>query len=155
MEHQTLVSIGEAARIAGVSSDTIRRWADTGRIPSTRTAGGHRRVPVSAVKPDDDELQRLPAKRTAPHLIIPSVSHIAVDWADWTPPDRLTDEKLADLANTIDGGPNAHGLIHDLLQVAQRCRDTINARVEDASNDDPEDITSNNGTLPPWTSRQN
>ena len=33
-----------AAELLGVSSDTIRRWADDGKLPTTRTAGGHREI---------------------------------------------------------------------------------------------------------------
>jgi molybdopterin-binding protein len=36
--------IGQAAALLGVSPDTIRRWADTGRLEITRTEGGHRMV---------------------------------------------------------------------------------------------------------------
>jgi molybdopterin-binding protein len=36
--------IGKAAELLGVSSDTIRRWADAGRLQITRTEGGHRLV---------------------------------------------------------------------------------------------------------------
>lgn len=36
--------LGEAARVLGVSVDTVRRWADSGRLPTTRTAGQHRLV---------------------------------------------------------------------------------------------------------------
>ncbi len=34
--------IGDAAAALGVSVDTLRRWVDAGRVPSTRTAGGQR-----------------------------------------------------------------------------------------------------------------
>ena len=33
--------IGEAAQLLGVSSDTVRRWADSGRLSIARTDGGH------------------------------------------------------------------------------------------------------------------
>jgi molybdopterin-binding protein len=36
--------MGEAARLLGVSPDTVRRWADQGRLETTRTTGGHREV---------------------------------------------------------------------------------------------------------------
>lgn len=42
-----LVGLSGAASIAGVSVSTLRRWADEGRVPSFRTAGGHRRFRVS------------------------------------------------------------------------------------------------------------
>ena len=36
------LSLSKARKHYGVSSSTLRRWADNGRIQSTRTAGGHR-----------------------------------------------------------------------------------------------------------------
>jgi molybdopterin-binding protein len=36
--------IGDAAELLGVSADTVRRWADAGRLHTARTAGGHRVV---------------------------------------------------------------------------------------------------------------
>jgi molybdopterin-binding protein len=37
-------SVGEAAKVLGVSPDTVRRWIDTGQLAATRTNGGRRRV---------------------------------------------------------------------------------------------------------------
>src|SRR5439155_9498247 len=34
--------IGAAARLVGVGPDTLRRWADGGKVQSYQTAGGHR-----------------------------------------------------------------------------------------------------------------
>jgi excisionase family DNA binding protein len=36
-----------AARLIGVSVDTLRRWEKAGKITSTRTAGGHRRYDLA------------------------------------------------------------------------------------------------------------
>jgi molybdopterin-binding protein len=36
--------LGEAAKLLGVSPDTVRRWVDAGRLRATRTAGGQRAV---------------------------------------------------------------------------------------------------------------
>jgi molybdopterin-binding protein len=41
--------MGEAADLLGVSSDTLRRWADAGRIGATRTSGGHRLIDGAAL----------------------------------------------------------------------------------------------------------
>src|SRR5262245_279335 len=36
--------MGQAADLLGVSTDTVRRWADEGRLATTRTEGGQRVV---------------------------------------------------------------------------------------------------------------
>ncbi|HEX3395033.1 MAG TPA: helix-turn-helix transcriptional regulator [Acidimicrobiales bacterium] len=36
--------IGQAAELLGVSADTVRRWADSGKLATTRTGGGRRVV---------------------------------------------------------------------------------------------------------------
>lgn len=41
--------IGEAAKVLGVRVETLRRWEREGRIESSRTAGGQRRVSASEV----------------------------------------------------------------------------------------------------------
>ena len=40
---EDLLPIGDAARLLGVSIETLRRWDRGGRISSVRTLGGHRR----------------------------------------------------------------------------------------------------------------
>ncbi|HEX7950714.1 MAG TPA: helix-turn-helix domain-containing protein [Candidatus Limnocylindrales bacterium] len=37
------LSLGPASRLVGVDPDTLRRWADDGRLPAFTTPGGHRR----------------------------------------------------------------------------------------------------------------
>lgn len=40
----------EAASLAGVSYLTLKRWIYTGKIKSTKTAGGHHRVPRAEIE---------------------------------------------------------------------------------------------------------
>jgi excisionase family DNA binding protein len=52
--------LGAASRLLGVDPDTLRRWADEGRVPAFTTPGGHRRFERKA-------LERLIAtRRTGP-----------------------------------------------------------------------------------------
>jgi diguanylate cyclase (GGDEF)-like protein/excisionase family DNA binding protein len=58
------VTLGEAAEACGVSTSTVRRWADTGRIAVVRTSGGHRRFPVAELRRLNGELASRPTVRT-------------------------------------------------------------------------------------------
>jgi len=44
------VAIGEAAKMLGVSTDTLRRWDRSGRLRTRRDARNRRLVPVSEVE---------------------------------------------------------------------------------------------------------
>jgi putative resolvase len=48
--HSVTISIGDAAKELGVSVDTIRRWADQGRIRYERAPSGHRRFYLADIK---------------------------------------------------------------------------------------------------------
>ncbi len=50
------VRIGRAADMLGVTVDTVRRWADGGRLKAVRSSGGQRLVPI-------DEVTRLISER--------------------------------------------------------------------------------------------
>lgn len=39
----------QVAEAIGVSESSLKRWCDSGLIPTRRTAGGHRRVPIAGV----------------------------------------------------------------------------------------------------------
>ena len=52
------LALGDASRLLGVDPDTLRRWADEGRVPAFTTPGGHRRF-------DRASLERLVAERRA------------------------------------------------------------------------------------------
>jgi putative resolvase len=44
---EDFVQIGEAAKIRGVSIDTLRRWERSGKLKAEKTEGGHRRYRVA------------------------------------------------------------------------------------------------------------
>lgn len=44
------LTLGQAARMLGVDPDTLRRWADAGKIDVFTTPGGHRRFPRAAIE---------------------------------------------------------------------------------------------------------
>jgi molybdopterin-binding protein len=51
--------MGPAAELLGVSVDTLRRWADAGRLPTVRTPGGHRVIEGDALARLASELDEL------------------------------------------------------------------------------------------------
>lgn len=59
--------MGQAAGLLGVSTDTLRRWADAGRVATVRTPGGRRMVEGTALA----ELARtLAAEEPEPGAIV-------------------------------------------------------------------------------------
>ena len=44
-----LISPKQAAKMLGVSESSMKRWCDKGLLEIHRTAGGHRRIPVSSL----------------------------------------------------------------------------------------------------------
>jgi excisionase family DNA binding protein len=54
------LALGAASRLLGVDPDTLRRWADEGRVPAFTTPGGHRRFERRALE------RLMAARRTGP-----------------------------------------------------------------------------------------
>ncbi|HLO36241.1 MAG TPA: TOBE domain-containing protein [Candidatus Deferrimicrobium sp.] len=65
-----LVRIGRAAEMLGVTVDTVRRWADVGRLAVVRSEGGQRLVPI-------DEVTRLIGARRQASIDRPIVAQSA------------------------------------------------------------------------------
>ncbi|HEY8655725.1 MAG TPA: helix-turn-helix transcriptional regulator [Candidatus Limnocylindria bacterium] len=68
--NERALRIGEAAEILGVSVDTLRRWAETGALRTTRSGGGQRLVSAA-------EVRRLLGKRRAVLPLRPVVAQSA------------------------------------------------------------------------------
>jgi excisionase family DNA binding protein len=51
----------EVAEILHVSPKTVTRWAKDGKLPFSKTLGGHRRYPEDAIRALADELRVQPA----------------------------------------------------------------------------------------------
>ncbi len=47
MEHEALFTPKDLATAIGASESSVRRWVDNGDIRMSRTAGGHRRIPLA------------------------------------------------------------------------------------------------------------
>jgi excisionase family DNA binding protein len=71
------LSLGPASRLLGVDPDTLRRWADDGRIETFTTPGGHRRF-------DSAEIERVLTTR---RQVTPGARSLASMGAT---PDRLS-----------------------------------------------------------------
>lgn len=54
------LALGDASRLLGVDPDTLRRWADEGRVSAFTTPGGHRRFERRALE------RLIAARRTGP-----------------------------------------------------------------------------------------
>ena len=58
MENNTITT-AQAAKLLGVSPQTVQKWVDAGYLPAWKTVGGHRRL-------DADAVERMVASRRTP-----------------------------------------------------------------------------------------
>jgi excisionase family DNA binding protein len=49
-DEKAWLPLGAASRMLGVDPDTLRRWADAGKVEVFTTPGGHRRFPRAAIE---------------------------------------------------------------------------------------------------------
>jgi molybdopterin-binding protein len=75
--------MGQAAELLGVSVDTVRRWADAGRVDTVRTEGGHRLVDGVALAKFAVELARnhptVPVTESARNHFLGLVTDVVTD----------------------------------------------------------------------------
>jgi molybdopterin-binding protein len=70
--------LGQVAELLGVSVDTVRRWADAGRLGARRTEGGQRVIDGASLaafmtglhhRPEQDELPAQSARNRFPGIV--------------------------------------------------------------------------------------
>ncbi|NML50672.1 TOBE domain-containing protein [Streptomyces sp. R302] len=77
MSRMQTYTIGQAARLLGVSPDTARRWADAGRVATRRDESGRRVIDgkslaafsVELAQGDDDEVSYTSARNAFPGIV--------------------------------------------------------------------------------------
>jgi excisionase family DNA binding protein len=51
LESRNLLTTGQAAELCAVTPDTVLKWVKKGKLPATRTAGGHYRIALPDLEP--------------------------------------------------------------------------------------------------------
>ncbi len=62
--------ISEAASLLGVSDDTVRRWAELGRLPTVKAANGRLTVEGSALAEFAQQLAQQPVDASEPEVVV-------------------------------------------------------------------------------------
>ncbi|MFE7838462.1 molybdopterin-binding protein [Streptomyces sp. NPDC057474] len=101
-------TIGQAARLLGVSPDTARRWADAGRVPTRRDESGRRLIDGKDLAAFSVEL----ASDTADEADVPYTS------ARNAFPGIVTAVKLGDVAAQVEIQAGPHRLVSLLTREA-------------------------------------
>jgi excisionase family DNA binding protein len=91
--------------LLGIDPDTLRRWADQGRVPAWTTPGGHRRFERS-------ELERLAAERGRPAP--PALTSLGAS------PERLTQVYRRHYASALATAPSAAATPDEAARAAYR-----------------------------------
>jgi molybdopterin-binding protein len=101
-------TIGQAARLLGVSPDTVRRWADAGRVPTHRDESGRRLIAGRDLAAFSTELARNDAAEE-------EVSYTSARNAF---PGIVTAVKVGDVAAQVEIQAGPHRLVSLLTREA-------------------------------------
>lgn len=88
-----LLTVAQASELAGVSTESIRRWTNSGKLKTYRSAGNHRRIKAS-------DLMRLIDKQSN-YVLEPTQSYIEF-LGDDTTPDPTNIPPLRDLHKYLE-----------------------------------------------------
>ncbi|HEX2222326.1 MAG TPA: helix-turn-helix domain-containing protein [Candidatus Limnocylindria bacterium] len=126
--------LGAASRLVGVGPDTLRRWADTAKVQSYTTPGGHRRflrssleAMINAPRRHRYDVERLPDATQSMvgelHRRMQRTGYAGQPWQA-----RLTAEQRADFRRW---GQRTFGLVIEYVAASKRAeRDLLLAEAE-------------------------
>ncbi|MET7703883.1 helix-turn-helix transcriptional regulator [Streptomyces sp. NPDC005485] len=103
-------TIGQAARLLGVSPDTARRWADAGRVATHRDESGRRLIDGRDLAAFSVELARSGEEEGASYTASTSVRNAF--------PGIVTAVKLGDVAAQVEIQAGPHRLVSLLTREA-------------------------------------
>jgi molybdopterin-binding protein len=103
-------TIGQAARLLGVSPDTVRRWADGGRVATHRDEGGRRLIDGKDLAAFSVELAQNPAQSDEADVPSTSVRNAF--------PGIVTAVKLGDVVAQVEIQAGPHRLVSLLTREA-------------------------------------
>lgn len=108
MRHMQTYTIGQAARLLGVSPDTARRWADAGRVRTHRDESGRRLIDGGDLAAFSTEVaQTGPGEEPAPYTSARNAF-----------PGIVTAVKLGDVAAQVEIQAGPHRLVSLLTREA-------------------------------------
>lgn len=99
---EVTLSIGDAAKELGISTKTLRRWADSGKIRSERSPSGQRRFYLTDIK------------RITPREIKPLSQRITINYARVSSHDQRED--LIRQARILEAFSAANGWQYETIQ---------------------------------------
>lgn len=108
LAHMQSYTIGQAARLLGVSPDTARRWADAGRVATHRDEGGRRLIDGKDLAAFSVELAKTGSSEE-------DTSYTSVRNAF---PGIVTAVKLGDIAAQVEIQAGPHRLVSLLTREA-------------------------------------
>jgi excisionase family DNA binding protein len=117
-------SLSEAAKILGVTTKTLRNWDNQGKIHTTRTAGGHRRISEGVIQGFQLKQGGNMEKTPLQDQIVKATMTAHIKGQNQSAPLRPAVAKLADAKNQDEVIDFSREIVHEI-------EDILNARVTD------------------------
>lgn len=117
MANKNKVAIGAAAKMLGVSIDTLRRWDASGKLKANKSSGGHRYY-------DLEELQRFTR----------DIFALAQVWAESITPPDISDEYYCDTQDRFRARQNTLAILLDRAESTRALAPILAAVVGEIGN---------------------